>query len=324
MSQTTALTVVPPVKYVPPRPSPEMTTLEFFKQVYLLERELRRNSIYQFTRSLRALDEFMGRDVRLCDLCPELVNLFIIARSQEKSARTAMKNRGDILCLWRMAYHHELVEFLPRGIRKAKYVRKVPRAFTAEQYQAILEAAANLTGRYVYDPALPVKQGSVARSLWWGAFIRTAYDTALRRADLLALKRGDIGDDGKIVIPIGKTQIEHYCQVRPETLAAIDATYPPVRECIFQWTCAYTTLWRHWEEILDAVGLPKNRDHGLHCLRRTSATYLETVSPGAAGRHLGHLTPGLAEKHYIDPRICGADRQMLPPDIAQEGGADAR
>jgi integrase len=175
----------------------------------------------------------------------------------------------------------------------------------------------------VLNPDLPVRQGSIKRSLWWTAFIMVAYDTALRRADLLELQRGQIGDDGQIVVKINKTQREHHCRVRPETIAAIDATYPPVRERIFQWPHCYKSLWDHWREIIHAAGLEANRQNGLQCLRRTSATHLELIAPGEAGRHLGHLTPGLAEKHYIDPRIVGAGRTMLPPTLLPptEGGA---
>jgi integrase len=319
-----ALIVIPkgrpePKRFTLPPPSPEMTLLDFFQRCYLLERELAPNSIYQFKRSIRQLQEFAGCELRLCDLSKELLNVWIIYRTKAASARTAHKNRGDLLCLWRLAYEHELIEFLPRGVRRVKYTRRVPRAWTAEQFRTVLAAAEKLSGVYVFNPELPFKQGALARSLWWSAFIRTAYDTGLRRGDLLMLQRGQIGDDGKLIVYIGKTRMEHCCQVRPETLAAIDATYPPVRERIFEFPKSYKCLWKHWEQILGIAGLPCNRENGIHCLRRTSASHLERIAPKTSGRHLGHLTPGMAEAHYIDPRIAGEGRPMLPPDLTEDG-----
>ncbi len=120
-----------------------------------------------------------------------------------------------------------------------------------------------------------------------------------------------------------KTAVEILRPLSPETIEAIEATYPPKRELIFDWPHCGKHLRTKWLQIVRAAGLPGGRRQGLHKLRRTSASHLEAVAPGTAGRHLGHLTPGLAERHYIDPRIAKPANAaaLLPRPVLGKGGA---
>jgi hypothetical protein len=49
-------------------------------------------------------------------------------------------------------------------------------------------------------------------------------------------------------------------------------------------------------------------------LRRSGATWCEVHQPGSAMAFLGHRTPGLAYKHYVDPRFVQRDKPR-PPKI---------
>jgi hypothetical protein len=47
--------------------------------------------------------------------------------------------------------------------------------------------------------------------------------------------------------------------------------------------------------------------------RRTGATFVERDHPGAAMRYLGHKSPGLAYRHYVDRSKLGDAIQ--PPEL---------
>ena len=66
-----------------------------------------------------------------------------------------------------------------------------------------------------------------------------------------------------------------------------------------------------FRKVLRSKSLPGS----IKWLRRTSATLLECVHPGAAKAHLGHRTHGLAYKHYVDPRLLQQNKP-IPPSIA--------
>ena len=65
--------------------------------------------------------------------------------------------------------------------------------------------------------------------------------------------------------------------------------------------------------VIEAAGLPDTPGNGPQKLRRSSASHLERVCPGSASHHLGHLTPDMAIKHYLDPRIFNEGRELPPP-----------
>ena len=49
-------------------------------------------------------------------------------------------------------------------------------------------------------------------------------------------------------------------------------------------------------------------------LRATGATWCQVDKPGSASAYLGHRTPWLAEKHYVDPRFL-RQHKPRPPRI---------
>lgn len=291
-----------------------MTLLDFLDRVYLLERDLAASSEYQFRRSVCMLQEYAGRELTTHCLTADLLNAFIRDRLKVLAAKTVAKVRGDVLCLWRMAYEHSEHAEYPRRVRKVKVPRKVPSAFSQEQLRAVVEAAALIGGAY--------EGGTIPRGLWWNAFLRTAFDTGLRRSDLLALRRAQIGAGGVLAVPIAKLNgSEHVCRVRPSTLAAIEATFPPARSLLFPWSMTKRMFFLHFHKICNLAGISSTKGLGMHQVRRTGATFIEAHQPGIAGRFLGHLTPGLAERHYIDPRIR-LEAIPLPPDLIGDTGKD--
>jgi site-specific recombinase XerD len=169
-----------------------MTLLEFFDNVYLLERDLRASSEYQFRRSIRMLEEHAGRSLQPHELTADLLNAFLRERSEALAARTVHKVRGDLLCLWRMAFDHGAHPEFPRRIRKVKVARKLPRAFTQEQFKALVLASLKLEGEYQLGNAsrqgapdlFPYvgEGGVIPRALYWNALRAFANELRERTA----------------------------------------------------------------------------------------------------------------------------------------------
>lgn len=62
------------------------------------------------------------------------------------------------------------------------------------------------------------------------------------------------------------------------------------------------TLYYHLAQLLKQAGLPGDRRHKFHCLRRSHASYLHAAG-GNAQESLDHADAGTTRRHYFDSRI---------------------
>jgi integrase len=298
---------LPRSRRVTPKRAPESErSLDYVLHAYCQEHPLRVASVEQLEFAVGALSKHLGRRATLDDLNHETINAWLVKGAESVSPRTLKGRRASILTLWRWAYDEAgLIWNPPRRVRRIKVPYKFPESFTASELSRLLAAAEMMAGR--------LKCGTSIRA-FWVAWINMAYDTALRPCDLLVVRRDAVGDDCAVTIVQEKTGAPIVAHVRPETLAAIKRLRVPPAESIFRALQTKHGIYFHWGRLLRAAGLkgtPKK-------LRKTSATLLECVSPGSAGAHLGHRTPGLAAKHYIDPRIV-ASNKPLPHRIDRKG-----
>lgn len=197
--------------------------------------------------------------------------------------------------------------FARRGKRKPNTPRPAPDAWTLDEMRAIVEACRKFRGQFFLN--------GIDRGRWWEAFVLVSYDTALGRDDMLAVKRSQMeSDKGGAVLRIAQDEscTDLIRRLRPATVEAVNATYPPNRELVFDFPHSRYALHLHWKEILQFAGLdPLNRHNGVHKLRRTSAIHLERTNPGAGMAHLGHRSADMAMKHYPGPK--DSDIPLPPP-----------
>lgn len=286
---------------------PRVLTLEeFFRLVYIVRRPLKPRSVSSALQTIGLFDRWHGSPVRLIDLTDELLNAFLIDMSRAWRPRTVRRRRTEILMVWRLALETGHTRRPPGIIRKINVPRRLPEAWTLAELRRLLDAAA----AKAFDRELP---NGIHEGRFWRAFVLTAYDSALRASDLLALERSAINAVGQILVLQEKTQDGHLCRLRGETLEAIAAIFPPERERIFAWPWRREAFYSHWRQLLAASGMRQGPREGPQKLRRTSASYVERNSPGAATKHLGHKSGDLARRHYIDPRIADDERPLPPP-----------
>jgi integrase len=285
--------------------SQPLTFSRFFADSYALEKTLCRESVRQKTMVFDAFDRWHGSPVAVSDLCDPLANRFILHQLERLAPKTVHRQRGDILAVWRHAADEHGLCAPPKRVRRVKVPRRIPDAWTREEWGRIIAAARNAEG--VYPCGIKIAD-------WWELFALAGYDTALRLDDLLSLPR-DVATMDSFTIIQSKTQESVVKRLSGRTKEVARRTLHVEREMLLPWQFCRWTLGDHWRRfVLIPAGLPTGRREGPQKIRRTSASHLERVHPGAAQRHLGHLTPGLAQRHYIDPRIASAE-PPLPPEL---------
>jgi integrase len=294
---------------VTPRDDLPLEVDAFYSKVYKREKCVSDGYDMQIRIALRSLRRFHKRPV-LFDELPDVMNRWIAWLQLNNSPRTVKGKRATVLTLWLAAADYGICDSPDtRHIRRVKIQRAVPDAWTLAELKSLIEATAMIERSFYPN--------GVERRLFWEAFIRVCYDTALRRGDMLALKRSQIEkiEGGHVLRSVqSKTGDGIVHRLRPATVAAVDALFPPTRELIFDWPHGMNAFHHHWQEVLDCAGMDLDRRNGVQKIRRTSASHLEAISPGAATKHLGHRTGDMARMHYLDEKISRGELPM-PPDL---------
>jgi integrase len=131
-----------------------------------------------------------------------------------------------------------------------------------------------------------------------------AYETGLRRGDLLSLDAHQIAPDGTVRALQHKTSYGHACRLSVATADRVRARgnlKPPV---------GIRRIYRLLEQVREKANVSSG---AMQQMRRTGATQVEMRQPGAAQRFLGHQTPGLAYRYYVDWTQLAVP--VKPPDL---------
>lgn len=269
-----------------------------------LERGHGKNTVVQLQIVVRGYSRWLGRSATLEDLCPEQVNRWI--QYLEKSGIsliTVANKKRELLTLWNGAWHERLIDHGPLRIRRVRQPRWTPQAWTKEEVEALLDACRQFNETL---PKLNVRAGD-----WLNAFVSFEWDAALRLGDVLSMAPTDIWPGNFICLVQQKTNETHRCQLSDETMEGLERIGYKSRYLLFPLWCNRAAFFKLFKQLRIAAGLSRGSSKWL---RRSSATYVELRSPGSAQRHLGHRTPGLAHRHYLDPAIL-QERIVMPPPL---------
>jgi len=140
-------------------------------------------------------------------------------------------------------------------------------------------------------------------------WIAIGYDTALRFSDLLHLNRKNY-NNGAIRVVARKTGKPTVRKLSQYAISVTDSllSKSPTDE-LFLWCVTRRRMLLKWKHFLTEHGIPGSS----RWLRRSAATYVERISPGAAPRFLSHSNPDLAKYHYIDETLLAPVAQ--PPAL---------
>jgi integrase len=145
----------------------------------------------------------------------------------------------------------------------------------------------------------------VPKSVVLLAWTLVGFETGLRFSDIHHLKRSDIRNDTITVVcqKTGKLACRRISDECQRALYEMCRRSPD--ETVFLWALSRRHAFVTWKKFLKWAGM----EGSSKWLRRSGATAVESISPGAAQHFLGHSSADLARRHYIDP-------SLLPPVIS--------
>lgn len=84
------------------------------------------------------------------------------------------------------------------------------------------------------------------------------------------------------------------------------------RMALFPWPNDPRTFYTRWKQLLTLAGIPKERQFGLHGLRKATATEAAAYSPMGAQQILGHADGTLLQRHYVARTLKRDALEKLP------------
>lgn len=194
-----------------------------------------------------------------------------------------------------------------------------PEAFWPDELRRFFSSCALETGM-IGDTGIPA-------NLYWPALGAAIYSTAARVGVVMKTPLVNLDlDHGylRLWAAANKQRKGQMIGLHPETVAALRRIVREPRELVFPWPydkggASWPTLIRHLRRILERAGLPTDRKHLFHCLRRTTATRM-TAAGGIekAREQMGHSTQKVSFR-YVDQRQTPqiTSRELIePPPIA--------
>lgn len=236
-------------------------------------------------------------DMPVAEFTAERINTVIATDLAVYAKNTVRTHRAILSAIYRHARESGAVNDCTRKISRVKVPQPIPRAWTFGEMRRLYAAAGQLRGRF---------RRLADRSLVMQSAILVGYSTALRLRDLLGLRHDNIRE-GQVVLCVQKTRRVHAVTLTEEAQSAL-TELPRVGPLVFGHFLATTTFLYWFRKVVKQAGL----DGSAKYLRRSSATYACLAGIDPTG-HLGHATPELARKHYLDPAIMAAGRPAVPP-----------
>lgn len=228
----------------------------------------------------------------------EQVDEYLTQALTNLAPQTVANHRRLLTTLLRDARRLGLNTCISDGFRRVKVPRPVPRALSRSEIRIAVEAARQTPGHF----------RDLKKADFLVAWFLTAYALGMRAGDLIQI-RWDQVRGRKIYRGQNKTSTPVVALFTDEALAACKAL--PKRERIFGDFAALNTIQQWVQACMERAGLDATTKY----LRRSAATYakVQGKSPKAV---LGHLTDGLAERHYVDQLLyeeeMGINQEPLP------------
>lgn len=253
----------------------------------------------QYKYTATRYSTFLGRRATLDDLTDQSLGKWM--RQMRKDGLAMATINGYVTKLrafWNWCAKKRMVEEFPT-IEDFPEPMQIPKAYSEEEFRALIAAAKLMKGRV----------GDVPAGQWWYALHLVAFDTGERCSALLHLEWNhyDAGD-ATLAAPAEirkggrKPMLYRLKPATVATLATMRATASAKK--IFFWPFDLGSFYHHYKKLLELAGLPYvPHKSGLQKVRRTFASHIEAAG-GNSTQALSHTSRRVTEKSYIDPRIA--------------------
>lgn len=297
------------------------TVSHFLQTEYIRGRWLDPKTHEQMEISVRLLDRWATEasqtsPVPIHHLTGNLVADWMRWLAKGRAPKTVNNKRCDIMTLWREAARKGKCG-PAEEVRKMPEPRREPIAWKLHEIEAIFDQCNLLTG---FWEDIPI-------SLAWKIGLLLFWDTGcrldeVRRAEIVHLR---IADES-LFVPAEHRKGKREDRVYPlhrQTMDVIKASLPTLRKFLFPFPFQKRQLWPHLKKILRAAGLPDDRLHMFHCLRRSAESYAaKDKGVQWAADAIGHSVE-VAKRHYVSKEIAPGPRliDVLPrPQIDSTDG----
>ena len=232
-------------------------------------------------------------------------------RRPARAPATANKLRATINALWMLAHERKLVTARP-GNKRYRCDLEDPIALTPEQKAAVIAQAQRVRGTV----------GEVAACDWWLMLVLLAFNSGarinvLRHATTAGL---DLAR-GELLLPARwqKQRKDQRVALWASTLRQIRRVGVVERRLVHlldDWPYTTDTLRRYYSRlILEPAGVPVDRQHKFHCLRKTLGSEVAAADGlGTAQEILGHSSASVTLR-YVDPRY---ERRARVPELVPD------
>lgn len=260
---------------------------------FALDYAMRSGASPGYTEQLRVLTKRLPWDHT--ELTVKRIDEYLTHALSKLAPQTVQNHRRMLATLRRAALKAGLVDECTGSLRRVKAPHQLPRAWTHAEILALLAAAKEM-------------RGGTKRCKWsvlMPAYILVAYSSGLRLGDMLAVRHDSIRGN-RLALVMNKTRRPHVCVLDDAAIHAI-ASLPPPGPRVFGdlvGRCVFIRAFRRLVKQAKVAGSSKY-------LRRSSATYAVLAGIDPTG-HLGHMTAGLAQRHYVDPVLVAEMRQAIP------------
>lgn len=290
-----------------PREAAEGTLWHLFINGYQKRNRSSAETERQYRIQLDHLSRHLGHEPKLEDLSDEVLADFMDRHSKGRAASTANKAYWCLVALWRRAFDLGIAKKRPT-VQPLAEPDQIPFAWFKEEVETLLRTCSTLPGNV----------GEIPARLWWLGLHWVIWSTGERIGAVLAIK-ADNADlrRGELFVPAearkGRRKPKLY-KLLPQAAEVLKLMQPFERELLFP--CPWkdkSTLYYRYKRILRAAGLPTDRKCKFHRMRRSFASYIEAAG-GNATEALDHSSRRVAQRSYLDPRICGGRNpaELLP------------
>lgn len=238
------------------------------------------------------------------DLTVERIDAYLTEALHRLAPSTVQNHRRMLNTLRKAAFSDGLVvdASIGKPLRRVKADPPLVRAWTHRELSHLLAVASQMTGGTLRCP----------HKILLPAWILVGYSSGLRLGDMLAITYDQLRGD-KLALVLRKTRTPHVVLLDQPALDAI-ARLPRCGPRIFGSLVGRSRIIVALRRLVKESGLTGSGKY----LRRSSATYAEISGISASG-HLGHRTPGLAQRHYVDQLLIAEAKKPVPSILAATG-----
>lgn len=293
-----------------------MTLDELFSSHYrpLRLRGRSANTARLYGCTIRAFERWLRYVPTVDDLTDLTISRYLEHRASYRSPYTAEKERTQLLSLWRFAADRGIVPDRP-CVPPAPLPDRIPQAWSVEQLQSLMRAAAATPGRI----------GSIPAGIWYPALLSVLWETAERIGAILACQPRDF--DGAFLnvraeYRKGGKRDKAY-RLSPATCELLAQARGTHR--LFDWPLSRVYLWSRYRDVVARAGLGHGRKCGFHQLRRSAASHYAAAG-GDPVKLLDHSSPRITNRWYLDRRMTDREPpayEVLPRLSADEPPAAA-